>query len=111
MMKIATTSQAKLYFKTKRQLVAADKTDFTDVAALVVAASDIDLINKVDQTKFGIPIFVITSDSNQLSGQLMKKIYHILDPNNHYDHALYNHEIEAAAAQYEKRHCHHFLVL
>lgn len=103
MMKIATTSQAKLYFKTKRQLVAADKTDFTDVAALVVAASDIDLINKVDQTKFGIPIFVITSDSNQLSGQLMKKIYHILDPNNHYDHALYNHEIEAAAAQYEKK--------
>lgn len=103
MMKIATTSQAKLYFKTKRQLVAADKTDFTDVAALVAAASDIDLINKVDQTKFGIPIFVITSDSNQLSGQLMKKIYHILDPNNHYDHALYNHEIEAAAAQYEKK--------
>lgn len=103
MMKIATTSQAKLYFKTKRQLVAADKTDFTDVAALIVAASDIDLINKVDQTKFGIPIFVITSDSNQLSGQLMKKIYHILDPNNHYDHALYNHEIEAAAAQYEKK--------
>ena len=103
MMKIATTSQAKLYFKTKRQLVATDKTDFTDVAALIVAASDIDLINKVDQTKFGIPIFVITSDSNQLSGQLMKKIYHILDPNNHYDHALYNHEIEAAAAQYEKK--------
>lgn len=103
MMKIATTSQAKLYFKTKRPLVAADKTDFTDVAALVVAASDIDLINKVDQTKFGIPIFVITSDSNQLSGPLMKKIYHILDPNNHYDHALYNHEIEAAAAQYEKK--------
>lgn len=103
MMKIATTSQAKLYFKTKRQLVAADKTDFTDVAALIVAASDIDLINKVDQTKFGIPIFVITSDSNQLSGPLMKKIYHILDPNNHYDHALYNHEIEAAAAQYEKK--------
>lgn len=103
MMKIATTSQAKLYFKTKRQLVAADKTDFTDVAALVVAASDIDLINKVDQTKFGIPIFVITSDSNQLSGKLMKKIYHILDPNNHYDQALYNREIEAAAAQYEKK--------
>lgn len=101
-MKIATTDEAKLYFETDRRTVVAQSTDFTDVAALVVMDSQLDLVNKADETKFGVPIFVISEDSSKIDGDLMKKIYHILDSDNMYDHRLYNREIEAAAVQYEK---------
>lgn len=100
-MKIATTQEASLYFETGRETVAVTDTDFTDIAAVVVKDSDTDLIDKADSTKFGVPVFVITEDSSAIDGAMMKKIYHILDATNHYDHELYNREIEAAAVQYE----------
>lgn len=102
-MKIATTQDASLFFKTHRPTVDIEETDFTDVAAAIVLDEDIELINQVAETSFGIPIFVITSDSNSIDGATMKMIYHILDASNQFDHELYNREIEAAADQYEKK--------
>ncbi|WP_461240232.1 ornithine decarboxylase [Paucilactobacillus sp. N302-9] len=102
-MKIATTQDASLFFETHRPTVDIEETDFTDVAAAIVLDEDIELINQVAETSFGIPIFVITSDSNSIDGATMKMIYHILDASNQFDHELYNREIEAAADQYEKK--------
>jgi len=100
-LKIASTEEAQQHFSTKREIVSAYNTDFVDVAAVVVMDSDIDPINKVSDTKFGVPVFVISDDSSRIQADLMEKIYHIIDLNNQYDEQLYDREIESAAAKYE----------
>ena len=72
-LKIACTEEAKKYFSTNRSLVLAEDTDYTDVAAVVLTDSDIELINKVYDTKFGIPIFVILKNVDKLDSELTKE--------------------------------------
>lgn len=53
-LRIAYTREARDYFSTNRELVLAENTDFTDVAA--VGVTDLDTAH---ETQFGIPIFVV----------------------------------------------------
>ena len=65
--KVAFTEESIKYFKTNRNLILAENTDFTDVAVAVLTDIDEELINKVYDTKFGIPIFVVLrKDKNML---------------------------------------------
>ncbi|MFT8414161.1 MAG: ornithine decarboxylase [Oenococcus oeni] len=90
------------YFGTDRELADANKTDFVDVAAVVVMATDKSAIRNSCETKFGLPIFVITDDSSVINEKMMTEIFHILDINNEeYDELLYDRSIEAAAEKYE----------
>lgn len=100
-LKIAYTEAAKKYFSTTRELVCAEDTDFTDVAAVVVTAADAELINKVDETKFAIPVFAVVEEGQELSIELRKKVRHAID-GNAFDATLYNREIEAAANIYQE---------
>lgn len=100
-LKIAYTEAAKKYFSTTRELVCAEDTDFTDVAAVVVTAADAELINKVDETKFAIPVFAVVEEDQELSIELRKKVRHAID-GNAFDATLYNREIEAAANIYQE---------
>jgi ornithine decarboxylase len=98
---IACTAESKEYFSTNRELVLAEHTDFTDVAAVVVTDSDVNLINEVHNTKFGVPVFVVLKNIDKLDKGLAKKIYRAIDGNK-FDKNLYSRDIEAAASQYEE---------
>ena len=62
-LKIACTTETKEYFSTNRSLVLAEETDYTEVAAVVLTDSDTKLIDDVNNTKFGIPVFVIPQNT------------------------------------------------
>lgn len=100
-LRIAYTAESKEYFSTDRNLVLAENTDYTDVAAVVLTDSDTDLIDKVYDTKFGIPVFVVLRDSEKLPGDLVKKVYRVIDVHV-FDLNLNSREIETAACQYEE---------
>lgn len=100
--KVAFTEESINYFKTNRDLILAENTDFTDVAVAVLTDIDKELINKVYDTKFGIPIFVVASKDKEIDKEISKKIYRIIDENE-FNKNLYNREIEAAARNYEER--------
>lgn len=101
-LKIAYAPEAKNYFDTTRELVLAEKTDFTDVAAVVLTDSDIELMNAAHDTKFGIPIFIVLKEEGNLSSEFTDKAYRVID-GNVYDSKLYTRVIESAATQYEKK--------
>ena len=63
-LKIACTERTRNYFFTDRETIEVGTTDYTDVAAAVVNESDIEIINDIDCTKFGISIFVLAETEN-----------------------------------------------
>ncbi|ATD55726.1 ornithine decarboxylase [Clostridium chauvoei] len=101
-LKIAYMPESKKYFDTKRELVLANETDFTDVAAVVLTDSDVELINAAYDTKFGIPIFIVLKDTDKLSSDFAEKAYRVIDGNT-FDAKLYTRVIENAAVQYEEK--------
>ena len=100
--KIAYTTESKEYFSTNRNLVLAEDTDYTDVAAVVLTDLDTKFINDAHDTKFGIPIFVVLKNSDKLDNELAQKAYRVID-GNVFDANLYSRVIENAANQYEDR--------
>lgn len=101
-LKIACTTDSKEYFSTGRALVWAQDTDYTDVAAVVLIDSDVELINKVYDTKFEIPVFVIGKNMNMLSNELKNKVCSSVKVNE-INIKSYSMDIEAAASKYEDR--------
>ncbi|WP_297486993.1 ornithine decarboxylase [uncultured Cetobacterium sp.] len=101
-LKIACTKETMQYISSTRELVLAENTDYTDVAAVILGENDIKLIETVNETKFGVPVFVISKETNKLNGELAKKINHIIDINE-FDKTRHNHEIETAAKNYEDK--------
>ncbi|CRK81419.1 ornithine decarboxylase [Neobacillus massiliamazoniensis] len=98
--KIACSSEAKEFFLTDRSIIELNETDFSDVAAVVLTDKETSFINKVDETKFGIPVFVILTNNNKLDDSLVGKVYHILD-SSQFSLKVYSGQIEDAASQYE----------
>ncbi|WP_278279663.1 Orn/Lys/Arg decarboxylase N-terminal domain-containing protein [Clostridium sp. DMHC 10] len=101
-LKIACTSEAEEYFSTSRDIVPAENTDYTDVASVVLIDSNEELINKVYNTKFEIPVFVILKNIHKLNDELTSKIYNSINVNK-IDVNHYSMDIEAAASEYEDR--------
>lgn len=101
-LKIAYTSGARDYFTSGREIVPAEETDFTDVAAAVVMATEETLIDQIEDTKFGIPIFAVSDDSDNIPRATKTKIDRIIQTQK-YDPHIMNNEIENAARQYEER--------
>lgn len=101
-MKIACGSvYEKKYFETKRTVITIDKTDFTDVATVVVTDEELDNIDVVLAAKFNIPIFVVLTKLESIPDEYVGKIYHVID-NGNFDFKLHSRQIEAAAKAYEK---------
>lgn len=101
-LKIACSTEAREYFTTKRNLILADDTDYTDTAAVVLTDIDINLIEKVHNTLFGVPIFVVSKCMENLSKEIVDKVYGVLDGNS-FDLEFYSREIESAANEYEEK--------
>ena len=102
-LKIAYSPKVEQYFSTNRELVEIDKTDFTDVAAIVLTSGDVgEYLERIHATNFGIPVFVVQTEEEQVDPKFYDAIYHIQDLNG-YDIKLYSRQIETAAKFYEDK--------
>lgn len=102
-LKIAYSPKVEQYFSTNRELVEIAKTDFTDVAAIVLSSSDVgEYLDRIKATKFDVPVFVVQTDEQQVDPKFYDSIYHIQDLNG-YDIKLYSRQIETAAKLYEEK--------
>ena len=100
-LKIAYSPKVEQYFSTNRELVEITKTDFTDVAAIVLTSGDVgEYLERIQATNFGIPVFVVQTEEEQVDPKFYDAIYHIQDLNG-YDIKLYSRQIETAARLYE----------
>ena len=102
-LKIAYSPKVEQYFSTNRELVEITKTDFTDVAAIVLTSGDVgEYLERIQATNFGIPVFVVQTEEEQVDPKFYDAIYHIQDLNG-YDIKLYSRQIETAARFYEEK--------
>ena len=102
-LKIAYSPKVEQYFFTNRELVEIAKTDFTDVAAIVLSSGDVgEYLGRIKATKFGVPVFVVQTEEQQVDPKFYDSIYHIQDLNG-YDIKLYSRQIETAAKLYEEK--------
>ena len=102
-LKIAYSPKVEQYFSTNRELVEINKTDFTDVAAIVLTSGDAgEYLERIQATNFGIPVFVVQTEEEQVDPKFYDAIYHIQDLNG-YDIKLYSRQIETAARFYEEK--------
>ena len=102
-LKIAYSPKVEQYFSTNRELVEITKTDFTDVAAIVLTSGDVgEYLERIQATTFGIPVFVVQTEEEQVDPKFYDAIYHIQDLNG-YDIKLYSRQIETAARLYEEK--------
>ncbi|WP_025217104.1 ornithine decarboxylase SpeF [Mannheimia varigena] len=102
-LKIAYSSLVQPYFHTTRELVAIDKTDFTDVGAIVLSTDDVhQYIDRILEKEFNIPVFIVVESGKILAPQYFDQVYHIQDLNN-YDINLYSRQIETAVHLYEDK--------
>lgn len=102
-LKIAYSPKVEQYFSTNRELVEIAKTDFTDVAAIVLSSSDVgEYLDRIKATKFDVPVFIVQTDEQLVDPKFYDSIYHIQDLNG-YDIKLYSRQIETAAKLYEEK--------
>ena len=79
-LKIACTERTRSYFFTDRETIEVGTTDYTDVAVAVVNESDIEGINDIYNTKFGVSIFVLKETEN-ISDEIKDKVNKIININ------------------------------
>ena len=102
-LKVAYSPKVEQYFSTNRELVEITKTDFTDVSAIVLTSGDVgEYLERIQATNFGIPVFVVQTEEEQVDPKFYDAIYHIQDLNG-YDIKLYSRQIETAAKFYEDK--------
>lgn len=100
-MKIAVSETLIDQITTRRQIVIAEHVkDWTDIAAVIVTTDELQIIDAASATKFGIPTFVATHDTENFNSH-NKNIDHVIDLGNGFDHNIYNREIEHHASNYE----------
>ena len=99
-LKIACTERTRNYFFTDRETIEVGTTDYTDVAAAVVNESDIEIINDIDCTKFGISIFVLAETEN-INNEIENKVYKIIHINE-LNEEEFSEELNRVADKYEE---------
>ncbi|WP_027398661.1 ornithine decarboxylase [Anaerovorax odorimutans] len=101
-LKIACTMESKAYLQLKnRELVLVENTDYTDVAAVILTDSEQKFISEIYDTKFDIPIFVLSKNGVPMETELAKKVYCIIDGSQ--ENLDITIEIEEAASKYEAK--------
>ena len=101
-LKIACSDEVKALVNPNWDIISIDETDFTDVAVVVISDGEAAIIDRVDETKFGIPIFVFADKPEAFDPVLKNKVYRLINRNKHSKTMIYT-EIETAARQYEER--------
>lgn len=99
-LKIACTERTRNYFFTDRETIEVGTTDYTDVAAAVVNESDIEVINDIYDTRFGISIFVL-AETDDINEEIENKVYKIIHINE-LNEEEFSEELNKVADKYEE---------
>ena len=99
-LKIACTERTRNYFFTDRETIEVGTTDYTDVSAAVVNESDIESINDIYDTRFGIAIFVL-AETDEINDEIKSKVHKILNINE-LNEEIFSKEVNKAADKYEE---------
>ena len=99
-LKIACTERTRSYFFTDRETIEVGTTDYTDVAVAVVNESDIEGINDIYNTKFGVSIFVLKETEN-ISDEIKDKVNKIININE-INEEEFSKELNEVADKYEE---------
>ena len=85
---------------TERECVPLERTDFSDVAAIVMTDQDITQFERIDA--LGIPVFLIRTSSQRVQSHPLRHRAHIIDTDVA-QRESYMKDIASAAAEYEKK--------
>lgn len=99
-LKIACTERTRNYFFTDRETIEVGTTDYTDVAAAVVNECDIESINDIYDTRFGISIFVL-AETDEINDDIKNKVHKIIHINE-LSEEEFSKELNKAADKYEE---------
>ena len=99
-LKIACTERTRNYFFTDRETIEVGTTDYTDVAAAVVNESDIESINDIYDTRFGIEIFVL-AETDEFDNEIKNKVHKIIQINE-LNEEEFGKELNKVADKYEE---------
>lgn len=99
-LKIACTERTRNYFFTDRETIEVGTTDYTDVAAAVVNESDIESINDIYDTRFGIEIFVL-AETDEFDNEIKNKVHKIIQINE-LNEEEFSKELNKVADKYEE---------
>ena len=99
-LKIACTERTRNYFFTDRETIEVGTTDCTDVAAAVVNECDLEIINDIYDTRFGISIFVL-AETDEINYEIKNKVHKIIHINE-LNEEEFSKELNKAADKYEE---------
>ena len=99
-LKIACTERTRNYFFTDRETIEVGTTDYTDVAAAVVNECDIESINDIYDTRFGIEIFVL-AETDEFDNEIKNKVHKIIQINE-LNEEEFSKELNKVADKYEE---------
>ena len=103
-LKIAVSRACPECFTTSRDIVDITASDYIDVAAVVLAVSDIfnGAIEEIEATGFGIPVFIATHKEERVPAEFLSRIHGVFEYSDT-SNAYYGRQLEAAAQKYETR--------
>ena len=101
-LKIAASRACPDCFTTQRELVDVRASDYIDVAAIVLAVSDITdgILDEIEATGFGIPVFVATHKEEIIPADYLSRIHGVFEYSDT-SNDFYGRQLEAAAQKYE----------
>ena len=101
-LKIAASRACPDCFTTQRELIDVRASDYIDVAAIVLAVTDIasGILDEIEATGFGIPVFVATHKEEFIPADYLSRIHGVFEYSDT-SNEFYGRQLEAAAQKYE----------
>ncbi|AOV98190.1 ornithine decarboxylase SpeF [Edwardsiella hoshinae] len=101
-LKIAVSLNIRTYFNTSRMTVAIAESDLTDVAAVVLSVADVldGALDKVEQSAFGLPVFVAEAGDSRLPPEYLPRLTGVFSCDDG-NQDFYGKQLESAARKYE----------
>ncbi|WP_238083758.1 MULTISPECIES: ornithine decarboxylase SpeF [Pseudescherichia] len=102
-LKIAASRACHDFISTRRDIIDLHDSNFIDVAAAVLSINDIHkgMVEKIEETGFNIPIFVMTHEAECVPATYLPDIYGVFQYGNA-NREYYSRQLEAAALKYER---------
>ncbi|WP_222889897.1 ornithine decarboxylase SpeF [Enterobacter sp. C2] len=102
-LKIAASRACHDFISTRRDIIDLHDSNFIDVAAAVLSINDIHkgMVEKIEETGFNIPVFVMTHEAEFVPATYLPDIYGVFQYGNA-NREYYSRQLETAALKYER---------
>lgn len=101
-LKIAVSRSCPDCFSTHRECVNIDKSNYIDVAAIILSVNDVERgkLDEIDATGYGIPVFIATENEERVPAEYLPRISGVFE---HCESRkeFYGRQLETAASHYE----------